>query len=116
MIVSRYKMIHYDTNVMRQTACMVVIPIKVHNFASRFKCTAVVGIKLEHEERPVVKFIGDFKTILRVPSFHPIQMLYKYKIIPRFALRLNNTNCKALQKTCNVLTQSIETNMPGQKV
>ena len=41
-IVSRYKNIGYNINVLRQTACFVVNPIKVNSFAYLFDCTTVV--------------------------------------------------------------------------
>ena len=37
-IILRYKKIGYNINVIRQTACMVVNPITVNNFASLFNC------------------------------------------------------------------------------
>ena len=40
-IVGRYKKIGYNINVMRQTACLVVNPIKVNSFAYLFNCTTV---------------------------------------------------------------------------
>ena len=40
-IILRYKMIGYNINVIRQTACMVVNPVTVNNFASLFNCTPV---------------------------------------------------------------------------
>ena len=40
-IILRYKKIGYNINVLRQTACMVVNPISVNNFASLFNCTPV---------------------------------------------------------------------------
>ena len=40
-IVARYKKIGYNINVMRQTACLVVNPIKVNSFAYLFNCTTV---------------------------------------------------------------------------
>ena len=40
-IIVRYKKISYDINVMRQTACLVVNPIKVNSFAYLFNCTTV---------------------------------------------------------------------------
>ena len=40
-IIVRYKMIGYYKNVMRQTACLVVNPIKVNSFAYLFICTMV---------------------------------------------------------------------------
>ena len=40
-IIVRYKKIGYNINVMRQTACLVVNPIKVNNFACLFNCTTV---------------------------------------------------------------------------
>ena len=36
-----YKKIVYNINVMRQTACLVVNPIKVNSFAYLFNCTKV---------------------------------------------------------------------------
>ena len=41
MIIVRYKKIGYNINVLRQTACLVVNPIKVNRFAYLFNCTAV---------------------------------------------------------------------------
>ena len=40
-IVVRYKKIGYNMNILRQTACMVVNPIMLDNFASLFNCTTV---------------------------------------------------------------------------
>ena len=40
-IIIRYKRIGYNMNVMRQTACLVVNPITVDNFADLFNCTPV---------------------------------------------------------------------------
>ena len=40
-IIARYKKIGYNINVMRQTACLVVNPIKVNSFAYLFDCTTV---------------------------------------------------------------------------
>ena len=39
-IILRYKKMGYNINVIRQTACMVVNPITVNNFASLFNCTS----------------------------------------------------------------------------
>ena len=36
-----YKKIGYNINVLQQTACLVVNPIKVGNFAFLFNCTPV---------------------------------------------------------------------------
>ena len=38
-IIIRHKRICYDLNVMRQSACLVVNPITVDNFAALFNCT-----------------------------------------------------------------------------
>ena len=38
-IIIRYKRIGYNVNVMRQTACLVVNPVTVDNFADLFNCT-----------------------------------------------------------------------------
>ena len=40
-IIVRYKKIGYNTDVLRQTACSVVNPIKVNSFAYLFNCTMV---------------------------------------------------------------------------
>ena len=40
-IIVRYKKIGYNINVKRQTACLVVNPIKVNSFAYLFNCTTV---------------------------------------------------------------------------
>ena len=40
-IIVRYKKIGYNLNVMRQTSCLVVNPIKVNSFAYLFNCTTV---------------------------------------------------------------------------
>ena len=37
-IIIRYIKIGYNINVIRQTACKVVNPVTVNNFASRFGC------------------------------------------------------------------------------
>ena len=39
--IIRHKRIGYDLNVMRQSACLVIIPIMVYNFAALFNCTPV---------------------------------------------------------------------------
>ena len=40
-IIMRYKRIGYDLNVMRQSACLVINPIKVDGYAALFYCTPV---------------------------------------------------------------------------
>ena len=40
-IISYYKKIGYNINVLQQTACLVVIPITVGNFSFLFYCTPV---------------------------------------------------------------------------
>ena len=40
-IIVRYKKIGYNIDVLQQTACLVVDPIKVNNFAYLFDCTTV---------------------------------------------------------------------------
>ena len=40
-MIVRYKNIGYNINVLRQTACLVVNPIKVNSFAYLFNCTTV---------------------------------------------------------------------------
>ena len=40
-IIVRYKKIGYNINVMQQTACLVVNPIKINSFAHLFHCTPI---------------------------------------------------------------------------
>ena len=40
-IIVRYKKIGYNIDVLRQTACLVVNPIKVNSFAYLFSCSTV---------------------------------------------------------------------------
>ena len=40
-IIVRYKKIGYNIDILRQTACLVVYPIKVNSFAYLFNCTTV---------------------------------------------------------------------------
>ena len=40
-IISQYKKIGYNINVLQQTACLMVNPITVGNFAFLFNCTPV---------------------------------------------------------------------------
>ena len=40
-IIVRYKKVDYNINVMRQTACLFVNPIKVNSFANLFNCMTV---------------------------------------------------------------------------
>ena len=40
-IILRHELIGFDLNVMRQSACLVINPIMVDNFAALFNCTPV---------------------------------------------------------------------------
>ena len=42
-IISHYKKIGYNINVLQQTTCLVVKPIRVGNFAFLFNCTPLGG-------------------------------------------------------------------------
>ena len=44
-IISNYKKIGYNINVLQQTACLVVNPITVGNFAFLFNCPRWVGLQ-----------------------------------------------------------------------
>ena len=46
-IIVRYKKIGYNIDVLRQTACLVVNPIKVNSFAYLFNCTTVGRVQTE---------------------------------------------------------------------
>ena len=41
-MITRHKRIGYGLNVMRQSACLVINPITVDNFAALFNCTPVI--------------------------------------------------------------------------
>ena len=43
-IISQYKKIGYNINILQQTACLVVNPITVGNFAFLFNCAPVCRI------------------------------------------------------------------------
>ena len=47
-IIILYKRTGYDLNVMRQSACLVINPINVDNFAALFNCTPVDRASLQH--------------------------------------------------------------------
>ena len=59
-IVSHYKKIGYNIYVLQQTACLVVNPITVGNFAFLFKCTSVHGSDFSLHEG------SDLKTYLLI--------------------------------------------------
>ena len=40
-LITRYRRIRYNLNVMRQSACLVFNPIMVDNYAAVFNCTPV---------------------------------------------------------------------------
>ena len=40
-IITCYRRIGYNLNVMRQSACLVFNPVMVNNYAAFFKCTLV---------------------------------------------------------------------------
>ena len=42
-LISHYKKIGYNINVLQETACLVVNPITVGNFAFLFNCTLAGG-------------------------------------------------------------------------
>ena len=47
-IITRYRRIGYNLNVMRQSACLVFNPIMVDNYAAFFNCTPVGRLKAIH--------------------------------------------------------------------
>ena len=53
-IISHYKKIGYNIYVLQQTACLVVNPIAVGNFAFLFNCTPV-GLTSDSYEGPDLK-------------------------------------------------------------
>ena len=42
-IITRYRRIGYNLNIMRQSACLVFNPIMVDNYAAFFNCTPVTA-------------------------------------------------------------------------
>ena len=69
-IIFRYKKIGYNINVMRQTACLIVNPIKVNSFAYLFNCTTVGQTEWRYHPKPylrVTRAVGDrhsFRVVL----------------------------------------------------
>ena len=57
-IISHYKKIGCNINVLQQTACLVVNPMKVGNFAFLFNCTLVDWVCLLISFAPVFSFSG----------------------------------------------------------
>ena len=49
-IIVRYKKIGYNVDVLRQTACLGVNQIKVHNSAYLFDCTTVGRCNLSNDD------------------------------------------------------------------
>ena len=60
-IIVRYKKISYNIDVLRQTACLAVNPIKVNNFVYLFDCTTVGRASDYHPKPnlPVTWAVGD---------------------------------------------------------
>ena len=54
-IITRYRRIGYNSNVMRQSACLVFNPITVDNFAAFFNCTPASGSGVRLYDGPDIK-------------------------------------------------------------
>ena len=54
-IITRYRRIGYNLNVMRQSACLVFNPIMVDNFAAFFNCTPASGSGVRLYDCPDIK-------------------------------------------------------------
>ena len=67
-IIIRYKRIGYNINVKRQTACLVVNPITVNNFADLFNCTARL-LQRKTALRPPVTYYWPFQYDASVVAF-----------------------------------------------
>ena len=63
-IITRYRRIGYNLNVMRQSACLVFNPIMVDNYAAFFNCTPRMAV---HNIKNVRKggnyFLGKYKKV-----------------------------------------------------
>ena len=57
-IISHYKKIRYNINVLQQTACLVVNPITVGNFAFIFNCR-LVGRTSDYDGSDLKTSIGE---------------------------------------------------------
>ena len=55
-IITRYRRIGYNLNVMRQSACLVFNPITVDNYAAFFNCKGGSGVRLL--DGPDIKLVG----------------------------------------------------------
>ena len=73
-IISHYKKICYNINVLQQTACLVVNPITVGNFSSFFNCT-LVGQSQAHRGLPVGFLLLQYSVLFTVESLSLLYLL-----------------------------------------
>ena len=59
-VIMRYKRVGYNINVMRQSACILINPITVYSFASRFNLHAGWSC-IRLNDRPNIKLVDLFK-------------------------------------------------------
>ena len=65
-IIMRYKRIGYNLNVMRQSACLVINPITVDDYATLFNCTPVdrASVAWSTKAQLIIFFCFRFSVVL----------------------------------------------------
>ena len=58
-IIVRYKKVGYNIDVLRKTACLIVSPMKVNNFAYLYDCTTVGRTTHPRPNIRVTQAVGD---------------------------------------------------------
>ena len=78
-IITRYRRIGYNLNVMRQSACLVFNPITVDNYAAFFNCTPV-GRASDSMMAPTKLFIliGWGRSLLSVAWPTGVQLMFSF--------------------------------------
>ena len=77
-IITRYRRIGYNLNVMRQSACLVFNPIMVDNYAAFFNCTPV-GRASDSYDGPDIKLfilVGWDRSFLSVAWPTGVQLVF----------------------------------------
>ena len=74
-IITRYRLIGYNLNVMRQSACLVFNPIMVDNYAAFFNCTPV-GRASDSMMAPIFVLVGWDRSFLSVAWPTGVQLVF----------------------------------------
>ena len=84
-IISHYKKIGYNINVLQQTACLVVNPIMIGNFAFLFNCTLkgsdALAVCQAHQGLPVGFLLHQDSVLFTVESLSLLYLLFISRFI-----------------------------------